>query len=119
MLIGSLFPYSDFSQLSHLADLKAHYLEHKTEAEQRNNSITFLDFLYTHFIDRHSDADHEEDHHQLPFQSINASVTFLITTISLPVFSYSCKGFVKKIAYQCPFYLSGFLSTTIQPPSFL
>ena len=122
MLVGALFPRSDLSQLGRLADLKAHYLEHKAEAEQQNASITFFDFLSIHYLNtqqHNSNTDHEEDHHQLPFQSINGSVTFLLTTVLLPVFSDAEEDFIKTIAYQCPFYLNGFLSTTIQPPSFL
>jgi len=119
MLIGSFIPRTDFSQLVHLGELKEHYLEHQTEAALAGTSITLFAFLYQHFIDsnEHSDADHEDDHHELPLQTINSFVNLMVTTTALPVFEFSTTTFLPTIAYQSPFYLSGFLSNMVHPPA--
>ena len=120
LLIGSLIPRMDFSQLMYLGDLKEHYLEHQEAAVEQQTSFTFLEFLYNHFIDsqQHSDVDHEEDHHKLPLQSFNGYVDFLLSSSSLPEFVINKSTFLLIIAYQCPFYLSGFQTNMVQPPSF-
>jgi len=120
MLIGSFIPRTDFSQLVYLGDLKEHYLEHKAEAAAQDLSITFFEFLYQHFIDsnQHSDADHEDDHHELPLQTMNNFVEMMVTTSLLPHFEWSTTTFLPIISYQSPFYLSGFLSNTVHPPAF-
>lgn len=119
MLIGSFIPRTDFSQLVHLGELKEHYLEHKKEAALEGVSITLFAFLYQHFIDssEHSDADHEEDHHELPLQTMNSFVNLMVTNASLPDFEFSTTSFLLTIAYQSPFYLCGFLSNMVHPPA--
>ena len=120
MLIGSFIPRTDFSQLVYLGDLKEHYLEHKAEAAEQNLSITLFEFLYQHFIDsnEHSDVDHEEDHHQLPLQTMNSFINLMITSSFFLDFKWSTTTFLLTITYQSPFYLSGFLSNMVHPPSF-
>lgn len=120
MILGSLIPRTDFSQLLYLGELKVHYLEHKSVAEDQEHPISFLDFLYSHFIDisEHSDVDHEEDHHQLPLQTINFSNFFIIDILMLPELINTSKKVLQKIAYLSPFYLNGFLFPAILPPSF-
>ena len=119
MLIGSFIPRTDFSQLVHLGELKEHYLEHQKEAALEGVSLTLFAFLYQHFIDssEHSDVDHEEDHHELPLQTINSFVNLMVPTTSLPDFEFSTTTFLSTISYQSPFYLSGFLSDTVHPPA--
>lgn len=119
MLIGSLIPRTDFSQLMHLGDLKAHYLEHQAEAATKNQSISFLDFCYIHFIDssEHSEDNHEEEHQQLPFKSLNSIVALKSQEgITLPKTAYQF-SFPAIPSYISPFYLNGFLTTICQPPS--
>ncbi|MFK7982988.1 MAG: hypothetical protein AB8G86_23615 [Saprospiraceae bacterium] len=120
MLIGSFIPRTDFSQLVYLGELKEHYQEHKAEAELQNLSITLFEFLYQHFIDsnQHADVDHEEDHHQLPLQTMNGFVDLMIPTSFLLDFEWSTTIFLPTISYQSPFYLSGFLSNMVHPPAF-
>ena len=119
MLIGSLIPRTDFSQLIHLGDLRAHYLEHQAEAASKNKSISFLDFCYIHFIDssEHTEDNHEEEHQQLPFQSLNSIVALkshegIILPKTENEFSFPAIS-----SYISPFYLKGFLTTICQPPS--
>ena len=121
MLLGSFIPRSDFSQLAHIGDLRAHYLQHQAEANLQNQSITFLEFLYIHFIDltQHAEGDHEEHHEELPFQSINLGISFLLTNMVLPVLVEIEPTLSPSILYQSPFYLVGFYPSTLQPPSFL
>lgn len=120
MLIGSFIPRTDFSQLVYLGDLKEHYLEHQKEAAIEGEDLSLFAFLYQHFIDsnQHSDVDHEEDHQELPLQTINSFVNLMVTTNFLPDFEFSTNTFLPIISYQSPFYLSGFLSNTVHPPAF-
>lgn len=120
MLLGGLIPQSDFSQLVRLGELRTHYLEHKAEALAENKKLSFLDFLYIHYINlnQHADNDHEEDHHQLPLQNINNTINFFVNnTVPLSDFKETTTSFSPPIAYQSPFYLGGFLSALVQPPS--
>jgi len=100
MLLGSFIPRTDFSQLVYLGDLKDHYLEHKVAAEQQNLSITFFDFLCQHFIDsnHHGEVDHEEDHHQLPLQTMNNFVEMMVTTSFLPYFEWATTTFDSRLS---------------------
>jgi len=119
MMLGSLIPRTDFSQLVYLGELKAHYLEHQEEAALEGVELSFVDFLCIHFIhtNEHSESDHEEDHHQLPLKTINSSTSFIIDHLTLPNFNSPSRLSTQEIAYTSPFYLIGFLSTAIQPPS--
>ena len=120
MLIGSFIPRTDFSQLVYLGELKEHYLEHQKEAKIAGEDLTLFAFLYQHFIDsnQHSETDHEEDHQELPLQSINSFVNLMVTTNFLLDFEFFTNTFLPIISYQSPFYLSGFLSNTVHPPAF-
>lgn len=119
MAVGSLIPRTDFSQLVYLGDMKAHYLEHKAEAALQNLDLSFIDFLSIHFVNtnEHSDDNHEEDHHKLPLETINSTTSYIIDQVVLLDFTTPISLFTQEIVYTSPFYLSGFLSTAIQPPS--
>lgn len=120
LLLGSCIPNSDYSQLGHLADLRAHYLEHQAEAAEQGDQLTFLEFLYLHFIDatHHADADHEEDHQQLPLQSLNGAVSFVVSSFAFPTFEVKSSLFSTTTVYQNLFYLQGFQFSELRPPSF-
>lgn len=79
MLIGSLIPKTDFSQLLHLKDMMEHYTLHQEEATVAGNAFGLIDFIYIHFInpDAHELDDHEKNHdEQLPFQIFNTLFDF-------------------------------------------
>jgi len=119
MLIGSLIPRTDFSQLVHLGDLKAHYLTHKAEAIANNQTLSFLEFCYIHFVDtsQHSEDNHESEHNQLPFQSLNTVVQLDILSPTELSLSHSFVVYTNDQAYTNPFYLTGFGATFPIPPS--
>jgi hypothetical protein len=119
MALGSLIPKTDFSQLVHLGKLRAHYQEHQLEAALQHQSFTFFDFVYIHFInpDEHTDANHEEEHQQLPFQTITNAIVFIINHQVIPKFATRSQILLQHIAYNNPFYLGGFLTNATQPPS--
>lgn len=121
LLLGSCIPRSDYSQLGHLADLRAHFLEHQAEAIEAGETISFFDFLYIHFIDtnQHTDTNHEEDHQQLPLQSFNSVVSFILSADAFLDCKLSTSTPSFTVAYQNLFYLSGFLKNNMRPPSFL
>jgi len=119
MLLGGLIPRSDFSQLVHLVNARAHYMQHKAEAAAQNKAICSVYFIYIHFINtqKHDHADHEQEHEELPFQSINGSIVYLLNSLQLAELNLSKQTDFHYTAYQSPFYLLGFLSTTVHPPS--
>lgn len=120
MLLGGLIPRSDFSQLVHLIDARAHFIQHKAEAAAQNKAICSFEFIYTHFINtsKHDHDDHDQEHEDLPFQSINGSIDFLLNSLQLQELSCAVQIPPQHIAYQSPFYLSGFIATSVRPPSF-
>ncbi|MFK7933731.1 MAG: hypothetical protein AB8G22_09485 [Saprospiraceae bacterium] len=88
---GAGIPKGDFSQLTKINDLMEHYQLHQEEATALGEAITFVDFLYLHFItgEEHQ-HDTEDDHNNLPLQQF-ATTTFLLTAtefscgLSLPL----------------------------------
>jgi hypothetical protein len=71
-LLGSLFPGTDFSQLSKLCKLLEHFELHQQAAAQQRQTLTFTTFLLDHF---NGDASHEhgdagQSHQELPLQSL-------------------------------------------------
>jgi len=98
---------------------RAHFMQHKAEAEAQNLSICSIQFIYIHFINtnQHEHDEHEQEHKELPFQSINGSIVYLLNSLQLEELNCSQQTVLHYIAYQSPFYLLGFLSTTVHPPS--
>lgn len=78
LLLGSLMPHSDFSQLKRFTELRSHYLDHVSEAHQVRQAVSFLQFLQLHFINpaEHQEVDHEEDHKKLPLQTFDFFLSF-------------------------------------------
>ena len=118
MFIGSLIPNSDFSQLTRVPDMLEHYELHQQEVMNLNIEISFWEFLKIHFItpDGH---EHEgnDDHQNCPFQSFCSSITFALTTANFSFSEKQAPASQGKLSYLNAFYLNGFVSTEIQPPT--
>lgn len=120
MFIGSLIPNSDFSQLARIPDMVKHYELHQEEIANLDVEFSFWEFLIIHFI---SPNDHEHDgddeHKNCPFQSFCFSITFVFSNTSIFIPEIDVPLYSGNLFYENAFYLNGFVTTEIQPPSFL
>ena len=119
MFFGSLIPNSDFSQLAHIPDLIDHYELHLEETASLNIDFSFFEFLKIHFISP-NDHQHEgtDGHKNCPFQSFCSSLTFVFSISSINFSEVTPPFTSRKLFYENAFYLNGFVTTEIPPPSF-
>jgi hypothetical protein len=120
ILLGSLLPRMDFSQLARLGSLKTHFLEHVEEAEELGESCHFTDFLFEHFI-THDHHDHHEEkdcHQDMPLHGINTSISFCLSLNfqSISIDRMECT--IEAPAFGSASPLPGHLSGVFQPPAF-
>lgn len=117
MLLGSLFPGSDFSQLSRIPSLLDHFAQHRQLAEQTEDQLSFLQFVHMHFYQtsKHADAPGEHDHQSLPLQSISVHLEFTYSVFSLPEICCPATETQSAFAYQAP-EGSNYATTLLQPP---
>ncbi|GEM_PF-1381602 len=107
MLIGSLFPRTDFSQLLRLRSLVDHYQLHQIEAQEGGRAYGWADFLWQHFwdCDSHQHPD-QSAHDELPcHQSFVASVQMWLEDFSSG-WSMDLDLMVRKRAFFTPTYIS-------------
>lgn len=115
-----LFSSTELSELLKIDALIEHYSEHKKVA----SSISFSDFLYSHYIDHGADNGDGDKDSQLPFHS-NSHPDFVnfILPVILPSNHYSI-SFIQSIENKSiniffkhkNFRSSSYLSTIWQPP---
>jgi hypothetical protein len=78
----------DFGQLAKVGNVFEHYAKHRAEeAVVENGTVSFLDFVWTHFIKpaAHDGQHPGSDHQELPFHSISTSPVFAVYYCCLPV----------------------------------
>lgn len=82
LLLGSLLPQSDFSQLRRLPQLFAHYDVHIEQAADQGTTLSFGEFLFIHFIhpDQHQHGDNS--HQELPLQHIGTGYIAALPSVS-------------------------------------
>ena len=119
LFIGSLFPANDFSQLLQISHLLNHYENHQREMGKSTSDYSLFDFFVEHYI---SAGNHEHvngnAHDNLPFQSLNSSINFHVAAHSFQLESNKIIPIIFNFFFfKNRFYLSGFLSKTIKPPS--
>lgn len=116
-LLGSLFPGTDFSQLSKLCKLLEHFELHQQTAAQQGQALSFASFLLDHFS---GEASHEHDdagqsHQELPLQSIQYFPMVLPKHSSLLALLPHKPATTLFIAEEDAMP-SGFCSTIFRPP---
>jgi hypothetical protein len=82
LLIGSLLPGNDFSQLLRLENLFEHYGQHQAEARERHEAgESFLAFCWSHLNtpNGHDHHDGGASHQGLPLQSIGSGLMVFVT----------------------------------------
>ncbi len=111
------FSSTELHQLLKLPLLFSHFQEHK----QRDNSITFLSFLKTHYTDSQNvNSTEKGKHEQLPFKSDtdiaahNISFFQPFVSIQLPLVFHAFE--TKKHPIHNNDYLASSLSSIWQPP---
>jgi len=115
-----LIPNADFSQLARIDQLLEHYAIHQTEATDQGQEISFVSFLYLHYVlkddHQHSDA---SSHQQLPLGSLTAPAIFYLNnpTAILP----NKATFVAKqfISFRSQLISPGFVTSVFHPPAIL
>ena len=119
MLIGSLIPKTDFSQLLHVSDMLEHYQLHKKNAVAQGQDFCLFEFVKAHVLasEKH-DHDESDDHENMPCQSPHVSVLLFATDIKSNVSDISFPTVLNEVSFQHNFHLTGFIKSLIQPPSF-
>lgn len=116
--MGSLIPYSDFSQILKLQELYEHYKLHEAEAKLLNEDISLTEFWIEHFI---LDIDHEHqesDHEDLPFKHFSTHTALFAELGSGSPCSYNAHRPSQKIVITKIEGLQeqDFLVSIFQPP---
>lgn len=118
MLLGSLIPKTDFSQLLHVSDLMEHYQLHKKRAVSQGQEFCVVEFVKAHVL---SSENHEhgesEDHENLPCQSPHVSVLLFSIDVKFDNSDISFPTVINELSFQNNFYLTGFIKSLIHPPS--
>ncbi len=81
MLVGSLFPRTDFSQLVKVGNVVEHYRQHQADWRFSGEQLSLVQFLEIHFIaqDEHQQFPGHE-HSDLPFHTVNTSQHYMVDT---------------------------------------
>ena len=119
MFFGSLIPNTDFSQLTRIPDMLEHYELHQEEFADAEIDFSFWEFLRIHFVSPNGHEHEGNDGHQtFPFQSFCSSITFVFSAATVFISETAPPISSGKLFYENAFYLNGFVTTEIQPPSF-
>ena len=88
MLSIFLCANTEIGQLLKLPNLIEHFIEHHDHEDE--NSITFFDFVKSHYNDnhKHSDTDKHDQHQNLPFKTINTNLNTVIAFENQPTISF-------------------------------
>ncbi len=119
MLLGGLFPRTDFSQLLHLRALADHYRLHRLEAAAAGQAFGLVDFLWLHFIegDSHSHPDDGRAHDELPFHRLYNSVVLILPPVGM--WAPPARRLLRQTrAFALPsFRLSDYVTECFRPPA--
>lgn len=105
--------------MSRLKDLVEHFELHQSEAALVDEEISFLDFLYEHYV-QIQDHNHEDQnsHDQLPFSNVSPGQSFWMQAhfdyFRTPIknLHFTISNFVTRLSSQ------EFLRILFRPPSF-
>lgn len=118
LLLGTL-PQFDGSQLARLGQLWQHFGQHRVENQSSGEDLSFLDFLYEHYLapEKHDHPDRSQ-HEQLPFQHLGAGpfVTVFAAATWLPEPVDLSDG-RPELGYRNVFYPVEFVVSISHPPS--
>lgn len=117
MMLGSLFPQSDFSQLPKVMYAFKHFRQHCQQEAQAGRTVSLLKFAELHFFSPNEHgAGHEQEHSQLPLHSINSSLSVAeFHPYFLPELAV-IKTVTSIFSTNQSLDLPGFLSSIFRPP---
>ncbi len=118
--VGALLPQSDMAEAGKIASLIQHFREH-----QREQHITFFDFLVLHYSpsSQHSQSsEHHNQHHSLPlhscsFAAIAATMLAMPQLLSMAAVR-ALQAQTPKFLAHTPCYAFIFYTSIFQPPKF-
>lgn len=112
--LGSMIPYTDFSQLLLLADTAEHYLEHKERAEISGEEFCPVEFIIEHYFEKNHS---EENHDNLPLHNYNSSIELMYEITLLKIEFNSNDIFQVKFHTPSGVIFSDYTSNLERPPS--
>lgn len=115
---------TELGQLFKLPNLLHHFLEHHDDLNDKHynedQDISFLDFIAMHYGNNSHHADQEKhDHENLPFKTLNTSVTLLLAIENPQLISFSKpKTFAvtQTVPFRQEFYTSDVFASIWLPP---
>jgi hypothetical protein len=112
MLLGSLLPHADYTELTKLPDLYEHYQAH---LQRSHGQLSLASFLLMHYADRHHQQ--SENHEKLPFQHNHSCVGIVFYFLTHFNFEFNPLHLAAKAGYHYQsFFYSSFSSGIFQPP---
>ena len=110
---------TDIDELLKLPNLVHHFFEHHNHKDE--NSISFLDFVKSHYneTDKHSDTDKHDEHHNLPFKTLNTSISSAFVFENQKYFSLTKPlhiSFKSNTPFSKEFYTSDVFACIWLPP---
>ncbi len=118
MLLGGLFPRTDFSQLLHLRALADHYRLHQQEAAAMGQAFGPFDFLWLHFVegDSHRHADSRQ-HEELPCHHVCSCVHVFVQQLTATLPEVQEFAVVERSFRLPSFYLLDVVTDFFRPPA--
>lgn len=117
MLLGSLFPQADFSQLPKVIFAFKHFQQHVQEEAEAGRSVSFWKFAELHFFQpsEHGQG-HQQEHSQLPLHSVGQVFSAVeLHQLALPFFVFVQNSSTIRQADQT-LDLAGFSLGIFRPP---
>lgn len=117
-LLG-LLPQLDGSQLTRVGQLWQHFDQHRTELTDTGGELSFLDFLYEHYLapEQHDHPDRSQ-HEQLPFQHFGSVTYVTVTAVAcLSIERVVSPDGRPALGYRNVFFPVEFVSSIPHPPS--
>ncbi len=108
---------TSIGQLLKIPNLIEHFNEHKNDTDY--TAFSFIDFVKLHYAK--NSKHHHEDHHELPFKTIENSINilFVFSELNFQVQSVNCKiKFERNYFYQNTFASKLITSIWLPPKLF-
>ena len=110
---------TEIGQLLKFPNLIEHFVKHRDHADEQ--SISFLDFVKSHYNDnhKHSDTDKHDQHQNLPFKTINTNLNTVIAFENQPTISFRKPIIIvvnNTVPFPQEFYTSDVFASIWLPP---
>lgn len=117
-IIGACIPRHDFSQLTKINGLMQHYTVHQKEAQSLKQAVSFIDFIYLHYINcEEHQHDNTSEHENLPFQIVGSTMVLFASILGVDHFEHDLKWTQSLNIFQNKFLEKGFIHSIFHPPT--